>query len=196
MLKKLIKISFIAVLIIGLIIGTYKITNVSSPQDDTLEKILKEDNYPFNGYYSPNTTNFNEKELKEKLLKIDGIKSHVENLEINLISNDTINVSCKLKEISKLLNSQKELSSYATWGKTFEGQNITAVLAIEKADTGGTDLKIKSAKVGNISIDPQLITPLISSSNTVKSLQKIPYESIKCECGVITFSDQVPQELL
>lgn len=164
-------------------------------QSNPLDQILKDDNYPFNGLYSPESKGFGESELVERLNRLDTVKNHTENLEINILSEKMIKIKFKIKNLEDLVAANPQLADYKGWGKTLEGKTVSAEIGLKETNNGGIGIEIEDLSLGSIEVDPKMLSPYLEKTGVSAALSKIPYQSVRCECGTVTFLKGCPEFL-
>ncbi len=181
-------------LAIPLIIGIVMILMHNRSTTDPLNNILEKDNYPFNGHYSQNNITISEQEFAEKINKIEQIKKYTDEIKFD-IKNESMEIQCKLKNPDELFASIQQLSSFQMWASAFDNQMIVANVTLSADQNNQTTLNIDDIKIGEMSLDPNLLSPLISNSTIVKEIQAIPYGNITFAENSIIFRNQLPQFL-
>lgn len=165
----------------------------SKDKTDPLDNILTEDNYPFNGYFSENSTVVDEQSLAQMLSAQKDIAKYAKDIKINIQADRTLMFSCTLQNIRALLDSDKTLKGYKMWASAFEGQQITATIAAQKDADGHLGLSLSTLSVGQISLDPDLLSGVLGSDVINKQIGKIPYESVAFSDGEISFALNTPK---
>lgn len=189
--KRLLWLLTIPLLIVILVVFMHNKTTTEDP----LDKILQEDNYPYNGYYSEENISISEQTLTEKIAQTESVSKYTEEMAIRIQANGNVQIQCKLKNLEELFGSVKELSSFQMWASAFDNQNVAADLTITADDNDNAQLIVNSIKIGEMSLDPNLLSPLLTNSALAKQISTIPYSSITFVDGAVSFSNQLPQFL-
>ena len=162
--------------------------------EDPLDDILQGDNYPYNGHYSADTTIITDEQLTQMIATQENVSKYAENISTQIKSNNTVSISCKLKNISELFSTSKELSGYQMWASAFEGQELRAEISIIPTESDQLSLDLTEVKVGMIALDPQLFTSLLKNPVT-KELSSISYSSVSFADGQLALSGDCPKFL-
>lgn len=168
--------------------------NQNSTQDPAKD-FIQENNYPYNGYYSENSISISENELATILTQDQNISNHAENISVEIQEDNTVVFHCKLKEVEQLFASSEELSAFKTWATAFNEQNLTVNFSVTADENDNALIQPTAISVGEITLDPQIITPLIAGDNFSKLMGDIPYNSIGFADGSISFSQGLPKFL-
>lgn len=191
--KKLL-IMLIAVIVLG--VGTLCVIHFTEETaSDPLGDSLVKDNYPFNGYYSVNSITVTADALANKLTNIEGINKYTENIKTEIYADNSLLVSCTLKNISELFGTTKELTQYQMWASAFEGQEIAATINATSDENDNLKLELTNLKIGSVSLDPALFSGMIDDSIISQQIGTIPYNTVSFAEGQIVFLDVCPEFL-
>ncbi len=186
---------FCAVLILALIVFAviFVWNRKSLITSDPLDSIIDEDKYPYNGYYNGNSTIIGETKLTDYFNQNENISKHLKDVTIKIFKDGTITLDGTLQNITKLFSKTEQLKSYLLWAEKFENQSISAKFTIEATNENNAKLVIKNIQIGEITVDPALVSPIINTSTLQKEIQKIPFSAVTFENGAVALSAETPE---
>ena len=189
--KKILPIILPTILIISLVA---LIVLKSAPSKDPTKEFIENNNYPYTGQFSEDSVTISESDLNTILSQNKNMASYIQDVSTKIQADGSLTMKCTLSNVEKLVDSTTGLSAFKTWASAFDGQQMLLKLKIEKNSDNNVQLTPTEITIGEITLDPQIISPLISDS-IAKSIGNIPYNSISIAEGNISFSKNLPQFL-
>lgn len=164
----------------------------NNQKDHEIEQYIKDNNYPFNGYYSSQSVELSSADLTTKLNAHPQISQYFENINATISEGNKIHLSGNLRNTATLFDTTPQLQIYKMWASSFDGQTVTAEIGLIANEANGTALSLDSLMVGNITIDPKLLSSFIESSALQQEFKNIEYAGIVSTEDSICFSKGCP----